>query len=152
MSERPPPPAEAKLARPRAEAARAAAPDDTLRPPPPPPPRVRFVAAARSPTFAARLLTVPRFPALPVRRSATLARLPPPRSPRLPARSPVLGRLPPGLSTCWPLLPRKSMRSAAPALRLLLPNLCWTFALLYRTPWRCEGLCCQLFPMLLILL
>ena len=53
-----------------------------------------------------------------------------PRSPILAARSPAFGRFLPGLSTCWPPLPRKSMRLLAPARMLLLPNLCWTLALL----------------------
>src|SRR5262245_4062944 len=74
--------------------------------------------------------------------AAAPPRSPPPRRSPGP-RSPRLARSPPGLSTCWPLRPRKSLRAALPARRLLLPNFCCTLAFLYLTPWRCCGLCCQ---------
>src|SRR5262245_38649595 len=63
-----------------------------------------------------------------------------------PGLCPAPGRSPPGLRTCWPPLPRKSIRFCAPPRRLLLPNFCRTLLLLYLTPWRCSGLCCQLLP------
>src|SRR5262249_24172253 len=82
---------------------------------------------------------------------------PPPPLGRLPAQGPE-GRLPPpilpppaplsppGLRTCSPPRPRKSMRLPLPARRSLLPNFCRTSLLPYRTPWRCSGRCCQLLP------
>src|SRR5215831_2289167 len=117
-------------------------------------------------------LVPPPFACLVWPRSPALGRLPAPRSPRSPRappaiapaappaiapaaappsppppspgpRSPSPARSPPGLSTCWPLRPRKSLRAALPARRLLFPNFCCTLAFLYLTPWRCCGLCCQ---------
>ena len=73
----------------------------------------------------------------------------PPATGRFAGSVPTLGRSatpPPGLSTCWPPLPRKSGRGRFPATILVLPKRCCTFTLLYRTPRRCAGLCCQIFP------
>src|SRR4051794_29258318 len=176
----PPPPRGpmlAMLARPRADCAAAALPDETFIAPPRPPPRSpraalppRLAALARPPPPALARSPPPAFARSPppLARSAVLGRLPPrsparspPRSParsptRSPARSPARsappGRSCPGRSTCCPSRPRKSIRLEAPAFRLLLPKRCWTFALLYRTPWRCAALCCQLFPTLVVLL
>src|SRR5262249_38266114 len=62
-----------------------------------------------------------------------------------PGRCPAAGRWS-GRRTCWPPLPRQSMRFWTPPRRLLFPIFCRTLLLLYLTPWRCSGLCCQLLP------
>jgi hypothetical protein len=62
---------------------------------------------------AGRAATVVRFPRL-GRLAPTLARLPPVLR-RFAAPPPTFPRLPPpGCSTCWPFLPRKSVRAADP--------------------------------------
>src|SRR5580700_9881467 len=66
----------------------------------------------------------------------------PPATGRFEGTVPAFGRLatpPPGRSTCWPPLPRKSGRGRVPAPMLVSPKRCCTFTLLYRKPRRCAG-------------
>src|SRR5262249_14110535 len=136
----PPPP---RLPRPRADSRLATRPELTF----PsalsrgPPPEGLVPALGRLPPGRAPAPAPPpgRLPA--PGPEGRLPTLPPPRLP-----PPILPLSPPGLSTCSPPRPRKSMRLFAPPRRSLLPNFWRTSLLPYLTPWRCSGRCCQLLP------